>query len=44
MLFSVEQVSVGRDEKRAPLKTSVWKASLNNVHFKKFMVMKLYSL
>ena len=43
MLFSVEQASVGRDEKRAPLKTPVWEATLNNVHFKKFMVMKLYS-
>ena len=27
MLFSVEQVFVGRDEKRAPLKTPAWKAS-----------------
>ena len=27
MLFSVEQVFVGRDEKGAPLKTPAWKAS-----------------
>ena len=27
MLFSVEQVFVGRDKKRAPLKTPAWKAS-----------------
>ena len=26
MLFSVEQVVVGRDEKRAPLKTPAWEA------------------
>ena len=26
MLFSVEQVFVGRDEKRAPLKTPAWEA------------------
>ena len=27
MLFSVEQAFVGRDERRAPLKTPVWEAS-----------------
>ena len=27
MLFSVEQAFVGRDEKRAPLKTPSWEAS-----------------
>ena len=27
MLFSVEQAFVGRDEKRAPLKTPVWEAT-----------------
>ena len=27
MLFSVEQAFVGRDEKRAPLKTPAWEAS-----------------
>ena len=27
MLFSVEQVFVGGDEKRAPLKTPAWEAS-----------------
>ena len=27
MLFSVEQAFVGRDKKRAPLKTSAWEAS-----------------
>ena len=26
MLFSVEQVFLGRDEKRAPLKTPAWEA------------------
>ena len=26
MLFSVEQAFVGRDEKRAPLKTPTWEA------------------
>ena len=26
MLFSVEQAFVGRDEKRAPLKTPAWEA------------------
>ena len=26
MLFSVEQAFVGRDEKRAPLKTTAWEA------------------
>ena len=26
MLFSVEQALVGRDEKRAPLKTPAWEA------------------
>ena len=29
MLFSVEQAFVGRDEKRAPLKTPAWEASLS---------------
>ena len=28
MLFSVEQAFVGRDEKRAPLKTPAWEATL----------------
>ena len=28
MLFSVEQALVGRDEKRAPLKTPAWEASV----------------
>ena len=28
MLFSVEQAFVGRDEKRAPLKTPAWEASV----------------
>ena len=28
MLFSVEQAFVGRDEKRAPLKTPAWEARL----------------
>ena len=28
MLFSVEQAIVGRDEKRAPLKTPAWVARL----------------
>ena len=27
MLFSAEQAFVGRDEKRAPLKTPAWEAS-----------------
>ena len=27
MMFSVEQAFVGRDEKRAPLKTPTWEAS-----------------
>ena len=27
MLFSVEQAFVGRDEKRAPLKTFAWEAT-----------------
>ena len=27
MLFSVEQAFVGRDEKRAPLKTPAWEAT-----------------
>ena len=26
MLFSVEQAFVGRDERRAPIKTPAWKA------------------
>ena len=26
MLFSIEQAIVGRDEKRAPLKTRAWEA------------------
>ena len=30
MLFSVEQVFVGRDERRAPLETPMWKARLND--------------
>ena len=34
MLFSVEQASVGRDEKRAPLKTPAWEARIS---------LKLYS-
>ena len=29
MLFSVEQVFVGRDETRAPLKTHAWEATGN---------------
>ena len=29
MLFSVEQTFVGRDEKRAPLKTPAWEATTN---------------
>ena len=29
MLFSVEQAFVGRDEKRAPLKTPAWEATRN---------------
>ena len=29
MLSSVEQAFVGRDEKRAPLKTPAWEATLN---------------
>ena len=29
MLFSVEQAFVGKDEKRAPLKTPAWEASLS---------------
>ena len=28
MLFSVEQAFVGRDEKRAPLKTPAWEATV----------------
>ena len=28
MLFSVEQAFVGRDEKRAPLKTPAWEANM----------------
>ena len=28
MLFSVEQAFVGRDEKRAPLKTPAWEAKI----------------
>ena len=28
MLFSVEQAYVGRDERRAPLKTPAWEARL----------------
>ena len=28
MLFSVEQAFVGRDEKRAPLKTPAWEATI----------------
>ena len=28
MLFSIEQAFVGRDEKRAPLKTPAWEARL----------------
>ena len=31
MLSSVEQAFVGRDEKRAPLKTPAWKAKLRRV-------------
>ena len=31
MLFSVKQVFVGRDEIRAPLKTPVWKATVDFV-------------
>ena len=31
MLFSVEQAFVGRDEKRAPLKTPAWEARLHYV-------------
>lgn len=31
MLFSVEQVFVGRDEIRAPLKTPLWKATVDFV-------------
>ena len=29
MFFSVEEAFVGRDEKRAPLKTPAWEASSN---------------
>ena len=32
MLSSVEQAFVGRDEKRAPLKTPAWEASKPQVH------------
>ena len=35
MLFSVEQAFVGRDEKRAPLKTPAWEASYGEVLRKK---------
>ena len=31
MLFSTEQAFVGRDEKRAPLKTRAWEAKLIQV-------------
>ena len=31
MLFSVEQAFVGRDEKRAPLKTPAWEAMVKLV-------------
>ena len=31
MLFSVEQAFVGRDEIRAPLKTSAWEATCQSV-------------
>ena len=31
MLFSVEQAFVGRDEKRAPLKTPAWEARLGTI-------------
>ena len=30
MLFSVEQAFVGRDEKRAPLKTHAWEATIGD--------------
>ena len=33
MLFSVEQAFVGRDEKRAPLKTPAWEASACGANF-----------
>ena len=40
MLFSVEQAFVGRDEKRAPLKTPAWEAMLylanRGFHAKKY--------
>ena len=32
MLFSVEQAFVGRDERRAPLKTPVWEARTEPAH------------
>ena len=35
MLFSVEQAFVGRDEKRAPLKTPAWEATYGEVLRKK---------
>ena len=38
MLFSVEQAFVGRDEKRAPLKTPAWEA-MN--HEKSFRILLL---
>ena len=33
MLFSVEQAIVGRDEKRAPLKTPAWEARLRRAMY-----------
>ena len=30
MVFSVEQAFVGRDEKRAPLKTPAWEAKIRH--------------
>ena len=32
MLFSVEQVFVGRDEKRAPLKTPAWETTKEGIN------------
>ena len=44
MLFSVEQAFVGRDERRAPLKTPVWEASFFYVSLHSRLPRSLYVL
>ena len=41
MLFSVEQVFVGRDERGAPLKTSAWEATVTKTGESTFTIQNI---